>query len=91
MAFAKATLQQLFSWCPLNQQSHTTVVERSQDVDAPAAVAVSDRPVKQHRQISGTVQQTATPDLRQCEPWRQSALLDAATRNDATRYERLTR
>jgi hypothetical protein len=31
------------------------------------------------------------PDIRQCEPWRQSALLDAVTRNDANRNERLSR
>jgi hypothetical protein len=87
MAFAKATLQQLFSWCPLNQQSSPATVDRQQDIDA----AASNRPVKQHRQMGGDGQQTAMPDIRQCEPWRQSALLDAATRNDASRHERLSR
>jgi hypothetical protein len=86
MAFAKATLQQLFSWCPLNQQA-IPAVNRRQDIDA----AAGNRLVKQHRQMGRTVQQTTMPDIRQCEPWRQSALLDAVTRNDANRNERLSR
>ena len=91
MAFAKATLQQLFSWCPLNQQSPPAIVDRQQDIDAPVPTSASNRPVKQHRKVSGTIQQTTSPDLRQCEPWRQSALLDAASHNDASRHERLSR
>ena len=91
MAFAKAALHQLFAWCPLNQQARPTIVDQHQEVDGPADTGTGSRQAKQHRQVSGTLQQTASPDLRQCEPWRQSALLDAATRNDASRHERLTR
>ena len=91
MAFAKAALHQLFSWCPLNQQSRPSIIERLEEADAPPDVAPGSRPARQHRQISGAGQQMASPDMRQCEPWRQSAMLDAATRNDASRHERLTR
>ena len=87
MAFAKATLQQLFSWCPLNQQANPAAADRQPDIDASAG----NRSVKQHRQMVGTAQPTTMPDIRQCEPWRQSALIDATTRNDATRHERLSR
>jgi hypothetical protein len=91
MAFAKATLQQLFSWCPLNQQASPATVDRQQDIATTATTAASNRLAKQHRQMGRTVQQTTIPDTRHCEPWRQSELRDAASRNDATRYEHLTR
>jgi hypothetical protein len=91
MAIAKAALSQLFAWCPLNQQSRPEAVIQRQDSGPSDDATVSIRPAKPHRRISETVLPVASPDMRQCEPWRQPALLDAATRNDPTRHEHLTR
>ena len=90
MAFAKAALHQLFAWCPLNQQARLGIVDRRQEASSATDVALSNRPAEQ-RQSSGSVQRTVSADLRQCEPWRQSALRDAAARNDVTRHDHLTR
>ncbi len=91
MAFAKVALHQLFSWCPLNQQSRPGIVDRGQEASPATDVALNGRPTEQRHRVSGSVQRTVSADLRQCEPWRQSALLDAAARNDVTRHDRLTR
>jgi len=91
MAIAKGALSQLFAWCPLNQQARPEIVIRREEASPSDDATVSIRSAKPHRRISETVLPVASPDMRQCEPWRQPALLDAATRDDPARHERLTR
>jgi hypothetical protein len=90
MAFANAALHHLFAWRPLSRQARLGVVDRMHEASPATDVALGDRPAERRRG-SGSVPRTVAADLRQCEPWRQSALLDAAARNDATRHDRLTR
>ena len=88
MAIAKTTLHHLFSWCPRSGQTRLDKRERHAQAEMNALPATGSQ-LTEH--IDAVVHRTLSPDLRQCEPWRQATLLDVAARNDPERHKRLTR
>lgn len=90
MAIARIALIQLVEWFPRAQQRRLETHHRRLEAAARDDRAIDSQPSEHRRPTCQIAHRTLMPDMRQCEPWRQAALLDASQR-DASEIERLSR
>jgi hypothetical protein len=91
MPISRNALMQLVGWFPIGQPLHRNVQWWCNHSTAAIEPEQTRIPTSHRGPINDAITRTLMPDMRHCEPWRHSILLDAARQLDPSAINRLTR